>query len=347
MRFHRLALMLLVLVALMTPALAFAGPELELDVGRMENSIYIGTDVFHPPGKHVQTDELIPRSGNCVLDPAEMCVGGPGIRKLLRFDALIHNRGDEDLVIGNPEDLPHLYAFSECHGHFHFAQASIYELLNEEGELVAPGRKQGFCLEDSTPSSRDVRNGRKYTCENQGLQAGWADLYPAQIDCQWIDVTDVPPGDYVLRVQWNPEGLLADDDMTNNEGFAGVTIAAPTSDPPEVSRIWRPSRFGWYSAGRTMLIQWSSSDDEGLVSQEVWFSPDDGDTWEQLVGDLDGDATWFAWTIPHGVTASRARVRVVARDREVQKGEAVSAPFRIRSVSNRVGGGRRVPVRRR
>ncbi len=335
-----------VALALLVPTRALAGPELELDVERIESSVLIETEVFHPPSGRVRLDQIAPVSGNCVLDPTEACVGGPGIRKLLRFDALIHNRGDEDLVVGDPEDLPHLFEFSECHGHFHFAQASVYELLDDDGELVAPGRKQGFCLEDSVPSDRNTRGGRKYECERQGLQIGWADLYPKELDCQWIDVTDVPPGDYTLRVHWNPNGLLEDDDMTNNEGFVAVTLEEPQSAAPEVARIWRPTGFASYSAGRTIFIQWSSSDDEEIISQEVWFSPDDGETWEQLVGDLDGDRSWYAWSIPRSVTASRGRIRVVARDTEAQKGEEVSAPFRIREVRGIRGTGR-VPVRLR
>jgi hypothetical protein len=334
-----LAALLLVLSA--DPAAA--GPEMELDVGRIEASVRIETEVFHPPSGRVPLDSIAPVSGNCVLDPSEDCVGGPGIRKLLRFDALIHNRGDEDLVLGDPALLPEFFEFSECHGHYHFAQASLYELVDENGALVAPGRKQGFCLEDTVPSSQDTRTGRRYHCGFQGLQVGWADLYPQELDCQWIDVTDVPPGDYTLHVAWNPQGLLEDGDPTNNEAFVPVRIEAPESAAPTVSRIWRPAAFSSHPAGRTMFVQWSAADDAGIVSQEVWFSPDDGGSWEQLVGDLDGDVRWFAWTIPAGVSAARARIRVVARDGETQKGVADTGPFRVWNH----GRGGRVPVRRR
>lgn len=36
----------------------------------------------------------------------------------------------------------------------------------------------------------------------KGLGPGCYDTYHANIDCQWIDITDVPPGNYILKVQF-------------------------------------------------------------------------------------------------------------------------------------------------
>ena len=318
------------LLVLGIPLLARAtGPDLELDVARLARGVTLTTGIYHAPGRAPSLDATVPVSGACVLHPDENCVGGPGIRKLLRFDVLVHNRGDEDLVVGNPKERPDLFVFSTCHRHYHFRGAARYELLDGAGTLVKTGRKQGFCIEDTIPSTRETASPKRYDCGNQGVQVGWADFYPSVLDCQWIDVTDVPPGDYQLHVFWNPDHLMPETRLDNNEATVPVTIPVPTDRAPVVEEIRSPRTSTRAQAGRPLAVSWRAADDVKVVTQEIWLSTDDGSTWRQLVGDVPGQRSAFTVPIPIDAATEVARIKVVARDGSVQRGENVSEPFRI------------------
>lgn len=143
----------------------------------------------------------------------EGCIGAPGSRRLLRFSTVTANQGEGDLYVGSPEGNPH-YTYSDCHGHYHFNGYADYELLDGDG-VVVTGNKQAFCLLDSIRMD-PMAPPAKFSCELQGISAGWADSYPFYLPCQWIDITDVTPGLYTLRITVNPSQILAESDYTNN-----------------------------------------------------------------------------------------------------------------------------------
>lgn len=168
---------------------------------------------------------------DCAL--VERCVTQAGTRRLLRFDTWTPNTGDADMFLGNPmQNTTGNFEFSACHNHYHFNSYAEYELLDMSGNVVATGHKQAFCLLDfyEYPRGRDFVAGERerYTCQFQGIQRGWQDVYDSSLDCQWVDVTDVPAGRYQLHISLNTERILNESNYENNE----VTVPVVIEDPP-------------------------------------------------------------------------------------------------------------------
>nr|XP_033776596.1 lysyl oxidase homolog 1 isoform X1 [Geotrypetes seraphini] len=136
------------------------------------------------------------------------------VRVLLRFPQRVKNQGAADFLPNRPR---HTWEWHSCHQHYHsMDEFSHYDLLDAAtGRKVAEGHKASFCLEDTTC---DFGNLKRYACTShtQGLSPGCYDTYNADIDCQWIDITDVQPGNYILKVVVNPKYTVLESDFTNN-----------------------------------------------------------------------------------------------------------------------------------
>ncbi|CAB1332848.1 unnamed protein product, partial [Coregonus sp. 'balchen'] len=106
-------------------------------------------------------------------------------RMLLRFPQRVKNQGTADFLPSRPR---YSWEWHSCHQHYHsMDEFSHYDLLDSGGRSVAEGHKASFCLEDSS-----------------------------YIDCQWIDITDVKPGNYVLKISVNPSYQVPESDYSNN-----------------------------------------------------------------------------------------------------------------------------------
>uniref|UniRef100_A0A8C6WXT7 Lysyl oxidase homolog n=1 Tax=Neogobius melanostomus TaxID=47308 RepID=A0A8C6WXT7_9GOBI len=135
-------------------------------------------------------------------------------RVLLRFPQKVRNQGTSDFLPVKPR---YQWDWHSCHQHYHSMEAfSNYDLLDAvTGRKVAEGHKASFCLEDT---SCEAGFRRRYACTShtQGLSPGCHDIYAANIDCQWVDITDVPAGNYVLKITVNPMFHVLESDFTNN-----------------------------------------------------------------------------------------------------------------------------------
>lgn len=183
-----------------------------------------------------------------------------GLRQLMRFTFTSPNLGLGDLMVGSPEDRPDLFEYHACHDHYHFKEYADYRLweptkhaeweayrtanpdvtaeealaLNPDiAEGLITGEKRGFCVIDIAPAGPNARHapvvpdpeGKYFDCDaNQGISVGWADTYDPTLDGQWIDVTDVAPGAYILEAEVNAEHVYEEMDYSNNRGFIPAVV---------------------------------------------------------------------------------------------------------------------------
>lgn len=177
----------------------------------------------------IRLDTTVPAA-----DLLEGCASAQSGVDLVRFAGTTINLGPADLVVGNPgcpdcEDNPlavcanpnFICAPADGHGHGHYQNFAAYELLDETAQnVVAVGHKQGFCLRDTSCTFGSPT----YDCTFQGLTAGCSDLYWASLGCQYIDITNVPGGNYFVRMTADPLNLVEEADETNNAHMVPVTI---------------------------------------------------------------------------------------------------------------------------
>lgn len=154
----------------------------------------------------------------CAVDDeclATAAYGKPNdhVRELLRFNSLTMNLGTQDFrPISNQED----WVWHNCHQHYHSFESFIhYDILDVNMKKVAEGHKASFCLEDSSCLAGASPS---YRCSTgvQGISVNCGDLYARHLDCQWIDITGLTPGRYIVRQIVNPNRYVAESDYRNN-----------------------------------------------------------------------------------------------------------------------------------
>jgi len=193
---------------------AFSAPDLVQDIPLLEQSVHLDDRAL--------SYLYCAHEEGCLSESANTADWPYGSRRLLRFSTRVWNRGKADF---KPARAKNQWVWHQCHQHYHsMAEFTHYDILDLNFTRIAQGHKASFCLEDSECLPNVAR---RFDCDSptggeQGIAVGCADNYAYNIDCQWIDVTDVKPGNYLLRIHVNPHKLVAESDFTNNQVYCNM-----------------------------------------------------------------------------------------------------------------------------
>lgn len=196
-----------------------------LDLGEPASSDYPGTKEWY-----LDTQE---KPGRVLLRFASMTSnGGDGLLHVVALDPPsdsstqpVQQRvyGDHTLYARTAGN----FVYHPTHEHFHLDRFETYE-LHPAGSpnVVASGTKVSFCLTDNAavpdrppaPPAALSLNLPPMSCgtREQGISPGFTDYYGPRLPDQWVDVTDVPTGDYSLVLTSDPDDVLLESDETNN-----------------------------------------------------------------------------------------------------------------------------------
>ena len=195
------------------PALDLVVATPQLDAGAVEWRVF---------------DPLIERD-RCLIERG--CVGGAGLRRLLGVSTIVNNVGAADLLLGSPHDKPEL-AVTICDGEPRFASFLRFELL----DAIGPKVQQDVAASCSVASSGPFI--LPFDCDFQGIWSGFAQPYESAAiagqnadECRWLDITDVLPGAYTLRVTVNPDGALSEQNRENNTPAELPVVIPAFGDP--------------------------------------------------------------------------------------------------------------------
>lgn len=199
------------------------------------------------------------------------------------------------------------YSNADGHHHWHLQHVAEYSLWNASRTAeVAPAQKVGFCLEDSqhveadkgpsTPVYADnVPPYRRFcrrfepdtTSVYEGVSPGWRDVYGRELAFQWVDASDVTPGEYWLREAVDPTGVIKQATDANKTAYAltptiipGFDAAAQTLSVEEGEATTVSLFSHGYQDDATPLYTVASQPQHGTLStvegNQVTYTPEAG-----------------------------------------------------------------------
>jgi Lysyl oxidase len=139
-----------------------------------------------------------------------------GRHRILQFATIANNIGDENLVIGRPEDRMDIYERAEHMPNGWITKEPLYKytLKDEAGQIIANGSKRAWCILDHST----------FSCTNQGISVGDHDEYGTDQNCQFLVIDGLSDGNYSLEVIINPKQVFKEDNYEDNIVIKNINI---------------------------------------------------------------------------------------------------------------------------
>lgn len=144
------------------------------------------------------------------------------------------------------------YVNADGHHHWHLQHVAYYSLWSADRSVeVAPAQKVGFCLEDSQrveetgpakavySDEEDAPFGSREFCRQyqpaatsvfEGISEGWRDVYESNLAFQWVNISDVEPGEYWLRAEADPEHFIQEASGSKPAAYSDHATVVPGFD---------------------------------------------------------------------------------------------------------------------
>lgn len=184
--------------------------------------------------------------GSCAIE--EFCVPSQGKFMLMTFDTNIINI--DAIASFRPDPMSEYFSYHTCHQHFHFDGFAEFALASwDEKTIIIQGSKKSYCMEDAGRAINSPAIGCDpvSSCENQGISAGYMDVYSGNLDCQWLVVngsstTNYQTGValdtwYKLRICTNVNRNFAELTYDNNCIFYPVYIPYLSDDGSQIRMV--------------------------------------------------------------------------------------------------------------
>jgi hypothetical protein len=190
------------------------------------------------------------------------------------------------------------FTFHAGHGHLHFdnwINLHLRAVLTNGGvgAIIASGDKTSFAIIDLVhydPSLPGSPNSGQYNGGLvQGLSVGWADIYSADLQDQWIDVTDIPSGRYWLEGIVDPANSILESNETNNSSRILIDLTVPSNTLPLNDHFSNAVVITTITAGEIGSNSRSTSE-----TGEPPHVPENAA----------GHSVWWRWTAPSNMNAS-------------------------------------------